>query len=88
MGAGKTSVLGEASDILARLSIAHAAIDLDALGLAYIPSADGDDGVMYRNLKSVCENYACRGVGRLLLARAMEDHADLELCRGRFPPKT
>ena len=39
MGAGKTSVLGEASDILALRGIAHAAIDLDALGLAHLPSA-------------------------------------------------
>jgi predicted ABC-type ATPase len=33
MGAGKTSVLGEASDILTLHYIAHAAIDVDALGL-------------------------------------------------------
>jgi predicted ATP-binding protein involved in virulence len=32
MGAGKTTVLGEASDILALRGIVHAAIDLDALG--------------------------------------------------------
>jgi len=81
MGAGKTSVLGEASDILARRHIAHAAIDLDALGLAHIPSAAGNDGVMYRNLQTVCENYASAGVKRVLLARAMEDRAELELCR-------
>lgn len=37
---------------------------------------------MYRNLQSVCENYASLGVKRLLLARAMEDRAELELCRG------
>ena len=37
MGAGKTSVLGESSDILAQRNIAHAAIDLDALGLAHLP---------------------------------------------------
>lgn len=37
---------------------------------------------MYRNLQSVCENYASLGVMRLLLARAMEDRAELELCRG------
>ena len=36
-GAGKTSVLAEASDILA-LQIVHAAVDLDALGLAHLPS--------------------------------------------------
>jgi hypothetical protein len=81
MGAGKTSVLGEASDILALRHIAHAAIDLDALGLAHLPSAASNDGVMYRNLQSVCKNYASLGVSRLLLARAMEDRAELELCR-------
>jgi hypothetical protein len=81
MGAGKTSVLGEASDILALRNIAHAAIDLDALGLAHFSSASGNDGVMYRNLQSVCENYASLGVRRCLLARAVEDRGELELCR-------
>ena len=81
MGAGKTSVLAEASDILALRKIVHAAIDLDALGLAHLPLADGNDSVMYRNLESVCRNYASLGVTRLLLARAMEDRAELELCQ-------
>ena len=81
MGAGKTAVLTEASDILALRQIAHAAIDLDGLGLAYLPSAANSDGVMYRNLQSVCNNYASLGIKRLLLARAMEDRAELELCR-------
>lgn len=80
MGAGKTSVLAEASDILALRHIVHAAIDLDALGLAHLPSAASNDGVMYRNLQSVCENYAALGVTRLLLARAVEARAELELC--------
>jgi hypothetical protein len=82
MGAGKTTVLGEASDILALRHVAHAAIDLDALGLAHLPSAASNDGVMYCNLQSVCENYSSLGVRRLLLARAMEDRTELELCRG------
>ena len=82
MGAGKTTVLGEASDILALRDIAHAAIDLDALGLAHLPSAAGNDDLMYRNLQSVCQNYASVGVRRFLLARAVEDSAEIELCRG------
>jgi hypothetical protein len=86
MGAGKTSVLGEASDILALQGIPHAAIDLDALGLGYLPSAAGSDRVMYANLQSVCENYSSLGVKRLLLARAIEDHAELELCRRVVSP--
>jgi hypothetical protein len=82
MGAGKTSALGEASDILALRGVTHAAIDLDSLGLALLPSAAGGDRAMYRNLRSVCENYSSLGVRRVLLARAIEDLAELELCRG------
>ncbi len=81
MGAGKTSVLAEALDLLSLRHIVHAAIDLDALRLAHLPSSASSDSVMYRNLESVCRNYAALGVTRLLLARAMEDRAELELCR-------
>ena len=82
MGAGKTAVLAEASDILRLRRIDHAAIDLDALGLAHLPSAASNDDVMYRNLQSVCKNYSSLGVRRFLVARAMEDPIELELCRG------
>jgi hypothetical protein len=81
MGAGKSSVLGEASDILAARRVVHAAIDLDALGIAHLRSGAPADEVMYRNLRSVCENYESAGVQRLLLARAIETRAELELCR-------
>jgi adenylylsulfate kinase-like enzyme len=80
MGSGKTSVLGEASDLLAKHHIIHAAIDSDALGLAHIESGETRT-VMHRNLQCVCENYAALGVTRLLMARAIEDRAELELCR-------
>jgi hypothetical protein len=57
MGSGKTSVLGEASDLLVLRHITHAAIDLDTLGLAHIDSGETKP-VMYRNLQCVCQNYA------------------------------
>jgi hypothetical protein len=85
MGAGKTAVLAEASDILAKRQIVHAAIDLDALGLAHIPSPAANDGVMYENLRSLCRNYAGVGVRRFLLARAIEDETQLRLCREIIP---
>lgn len=85
MGAGKTSVLGEASDILALRRIAHAAIDVDALGVGHLPSGDRNDAVMYDNLRSVCKNYADLGVRRFLLARALEDRAQLDSCRDIVP---
>jgi hypothetical protein len=85
MGAGKTAVLCEASDILAQRRIVHAAIDLDVLGLAHLPSAARSDGVMYDNLRSICRNYAALGVQRFLVARAIEDGAQLKLCRDIIP---
>jgi hypothetical protein len=85
MGAGKTAVLGEASDILAQRRMVHAAIDVDALGVAHLPSAARSDGVMYDNLRSICRNYAALGVQRFLLARAIEDDAELKLCRDIIP---
>jgi hypothetical protein len=85
MGAGKTAVLGEASDILAQRRIVHAAIDLDALGLAHLPSAAPSDAVMYANLRSIRRNYAALGVQRFLVARAIEDGAQLKLCRDAIP---
>ena len=85
MGAGKTAAMGEASDILAQRQIVHAAIDLDALGLAYLPSAARSDGVMYDNLRSIYRNYVALGVRRFLVARAIEDQAQLRLCRDMIP---
>lgn len=81
MGAGKTSVLGEASDLLTQQRIEHAAIDVDALAVACLPTAAANKEVMYSNLRSVCTNYASLGVTRFLLARALETHAELDLCR-------
>lgn len=81
MGSGKTSILAEASDLLALRRIAHASIDLDALGLAFLPSAASRDDAMYANLRAVCKNYARLGVDRFLVARAVEDQAELEICR-------
>ena len=81
MGSGKTTVLFEASDLLTVQNIPHAAIDLDAFGTVYLPSSVDTKPLMYRNLRSVWENYAQVGLTRLLLARAIEDRSELEYCR-------
>jgi ribose 1,5-bisphosphokinase PhnN len=85
MGAGKTTVMAEASDLLAVRGVFHAAIDVDALGLAFLPPiavGHGDgDLAMNGNLRSVCRNYAALSVERFILARAIEDRAQLETCR-------
>ena len=40
---------------------------------------------MYDNLRSICRNYAALGVQRFLVARAIEDSAQLKLCRDIIP---
>jgi hypothetical protein len=80
MGSGKTTIVAEASDILVSRDIAHAAIDLDALGTAYFSLELHGNGLVYRNLKSVWQNYAALGTTRLLLAAALEDCTALECC--------
>jgi hypothetical protein len=56
MGSGKTTVIGEASDILSARGIPHAAIDLDALGVACIDYAVSAE-LATRNLAAVWANY-------------------------------
>ena len=81
MGSGKTTILSEASDLLIARNIAHASIDVDALGTAHLPPTLQNHQLMYQNLQSVWENYAQAGLTRLLLARAIEDRTELEQCR-------
>ena len=77
MGAGKTTVLGEASDLLVSRDVTHAAIDLDALGLLHL-SGVHDPDLMLSNLASVCNNYSAAGIRRLLIAAAVESRAGLD----------
>lgn len=82
MGSGKTQVMGEASDILAARGIAHAAIDLDALGIVHFCAEPEKSHVVDRNLRCVWQNFAALGITRLLLARAMESREELVRCCG------
>jgi adenylylsulfate kinase len=74
MGSGKTTVVAEASDLLAQADVFHAAIDMDALGTGFL-----EQGLMldlpFRNLTSLWWNYRAAGARHLLLADAMESQA-------------
>ena len=74
MGSGKTTTLGECSDLLRAARIAHAAVDLDALGIAYCSARD----VTLQNLASVCNNFASAGIRQLLIAAAVESRSGLD----------
>jgi adenylylsulfate kinase len=98
MGAGKTTVLGEAADLLAAHGMAYAAVDLDALGVSHLNDSAGD--LAYANLRSVWANYAAAGARHVLVATAVESrseldrlhdaipHAEFVVCRLRAPLET
>lgn len=73
MGSGKTTVMAEASDLLAAAGIVHAAIDLDALAVGHFPILPFD--LPERNLASIWQNYASAGIRRLLIAEALDTTA-------------
>ena len=84
MGSGKTTVLGEASDLLAAAEILHAAIDLDSLALGHLPAAASHD-LLIRNLAAVWNNYAAAGITRLLLSEVLDTAAKRERLRQTIP---
>src|SRR5262245_66623513 len=89
MGAGKTTLMAEASDVLIERRVVHAAIDLDALGIGLMPPSEAADidqradgkprsleDLMYRNLALVWQNYRSAGVTKIVVAAA-SDRRDL-----------
>jgi GTPase SAR1 family protein len=79
VGVGKTTVAHEMFDQLSGRDVAHAVVDLDALGICW-PYAEGDpfnERMALRNLAAVWANYAAAGVDRLIVARVVEAAEDL-----------
>ncbi len=76
MGAGKTTVMGEASDILSARGVAHAAFDLDALGIVLLPDPLSRE-LHSRNLAAIYNNCVEAGVESFLIAAAIESREAL-----------
>ena len=76
MGAGKTTVMGEASDLLMSRGIQHVAIDLDAISLQLLPEPLSRQ-VHFRNVAAISRNCLDAGIDTFLLAGAVESGDDL-----------
>ncbi len=85
IGAGKTTVLSEASDLLVEAGIAHAAIDLDWLSIMHPRQGRHGQRLMFANLAAVWPVYAAAGAERLLVARVVEDRSELRRYRQAVP---
>ena len=85
MGTGKTTVLSEASDLLREAGTPHAAIDLDWLGQMHPERDPHGQRLAFANLAAVWPNYVAAGAERLIVARVVEDRAELDHYRAAVP---
>lgn len=84
-GAGKSTIAAEINDVLAESKVPNAAIDLDALTWQWPPSSAFNSDLMFKNLASLWPNYQAAGAERLVLARVIEDRAELDRYQATIP---
>ena len=79
MGAGKTTVMGEVSDLLIEANVSHACVDFDGLSLIHPHAPDDPHGsaLAFRNLRSIWANYRAAGIERLVVAAVVERRSEL-----------
>jgi hypothetical protein len=77
MGAGKTAVMGEASDVLSARGVVHAALDLDALGIVLLPEPLSRE-LHARNIAAIYNNCVEAGIESFLIAAAIESREVLD----------
>lgn len=87
MGAGKTTVMGEASDLLAARHVRHVAIDLDAVSPHGLPDEVARQ-LHARNLAAIAKNCLDAGVDTFLIAVAVENTGDLTDLQAAFRGST
>ena len=85
MGSGKTTVLSEISDLLARANTPHAAIDLDWLSIMHPPQDRYGEQLVLSNLAAIWPIYVEAGAKRLVVARVVENRSELSLYRDAVP---
>lgn len=71
--------------MLAEAGIPHAAIDLDWLGQTYPQCGPFGQRLVFTNLAAVWPNYVAAGAERLIVARVVEDRAELANYRAAVP---
>ncbi|HEV2107800.1 MAG TPA: hypothetical protein VGR16_06015 [Thermomicrobiales bacterium] len=87
VGVGKTTVAVAISELLDRVDMAHAMVDVDHLRWCYpAPAHDRFQTELgLRNLAAVWTNYRDEGAERLILADVVEESADIAGYREAIP---
>jgi adenylylsulfate kinase len=87
VGAGKTTVALEVSELLEQAEVAHACVDLDALRYCY-PRRPGDrfsTRLAMKNLAAIWVNFQECGAASLVVADVIETRSGLDRYRAAIP---
>jgi hypothetical protein len=76
VGAGKSAVAAEISEILSDQKVSHAFVDLDALSYCWPPRGRFNRETALENLASLWTNFQAAGIQRLVVAAVVETPAD------------
>ncbi len=71
VGAGKSIVAAEITDVLAAFKVPNAAIDLDTLVWQWPSTSTWNNDLMFENLVSLWPSYQAHGATHLILARVL-----------------
>jgi adenylylsulfate kinase len=82
MGSGKTTVLGEASDLLEEAGVPHAILDLDCMATVGVSNPRE---VVNRNLAGVFQNISRAGLHYFIVADAIETVDELSRLQAAMP---
>jgi adenylylsulfate kinase-like enzyme len=87
VGVGKTSVALEIADLLGPAGVRHAVVDLDALTWCFPRPADDrhHQRLGLRNLAAIWQSYRAAGAERLVIARVVSSHEELDAYRAAVP---
>lgn len=85
VGAGKTAVAMEMSEILSAHQVPHAFVDLDALTYSWPPQGPFNDDLAFQNLAAVWANFRAAGAKRLIVAWVVESRDELRRYKEAIP---
>jgi predicted kinase len=83
MGAGKTTLMGEISDLLTAADIRHAAVELDTLALGHLRA--GADELQSQNRSAMWRRFSELGISRLVVSGAIDSDARRKEICGAIP---
>jgi len=87
VGAGKTTIAGEAGLMLQQAGVPHAVVDLATVAMCWPPPDDDpwNERLVHRNLAAMWDQFRAAGASRLIVCRVLEDRSLLRHIRDAVP---